>query len=137
TDLGDASEPELHGRLAAITRASRETLSPSVRLQHALHPWVAYLVMPLFALANAGVSLGGADLTGPGLSIFLGVIAGLVVGKPVGVFVVSRLSLATGASVRPRHVDDRGLGVVGMLAGIGFTMSLFIAQLAFPPGPLL
>jgi Na+:H+ antiporter, NhaA family len=115
----------------------RETTSPAALLQHLLHPWVAFVIMPLFALANSGVQLGGATLAGGGWSVFAGIVAGLVVGKPIGVFIASRASIGAGLSVRPRHVGDRGLGVVGLVAGIGFTMSLFIAQLAFPPGPLL
>jgi NhaA family Na+:H+ antiporter len=128
---------EALGHLDAIGRARREAVSPSAYLQHILHPWVAYGVMPVFAFANAGVGLGGADLAGDGWFLFLGILLGLAVGKPLGVFVACRLAIGARLSVRPRHVSDRGLGVVGLVSGIGFTMSLFIAQLAFPSGPLL
>jgi NhaA family Na+:H+ antiporter len=86
--------------------------------------------MPLFALANAGVVLGGADLSGDALFVFLGIVAGLAIGKPIGIF-------AAGTLARSPNVSPRGLALVGVVGGIGFTMSLFIAQLAFPPGPLL
>jgi NhaA family Na+:H+ antiporter len=135
--LPAADEAEVHDRLARILDASRETLSPAASLQHALHPWVAFAIMPIFALSNAGVALGGAALDGAGGFVFVGVFVGLVAGKLLGVFAASRLVLASGLSVRPRHVSDRGLAVVATVAGIGFTMSIFIAQLAFPPGPLL
>lgn len=123
--------------LDRIDEARREAVSPVERLIHALHPWVAFVVMPVFALANAGVVLGGARLTGDGAWLFVGVVVGLVVGKPLGIAAfslgASRLRLAT----RPDDVTRRGILLVGLVGGIGFTMSLFIAQLAFPAGPLL
>jgi NhaA family Na+:H+ antiporter len=125
-------------RLAAIETARREAISPAERLQHHLHPWVAYGVMPLFAFANAGVPLGGADLSGDGLFLFLGILAGLALGKPIGIFAFSAASTRSGLAARPAGATHRGVALVGIVGGIGFTMSLFIAQLAFPqPGPLL
>ncbi len=111
--------------------------SSSQRVQHVLHPWVAFCIMPLFALANAGVTLGGADLSGDGFYVLAGVVAGLVIGKPIGIWLACMA--ATGAGIAERAPDTRKRGVllVGMVGGIGFTMSLFVAQLAFPPGPLL
>src|SRR5689334_15834607 len=93
--------------------------------------------MPLFALANAGVQLGGADLSGDALFIFLGVGFGLLLGKPLGIF--SACSAATGLRVaaQPPDVGRAGIGVVGVVGGIGFTMSIFVAHLAFPAGPML
>ena len=121
--------------LDRINEARREAVSPVERLIHALHPWVAFVVMPIFALANAGVVLGGADFSGDYLWLFLGVVAGLALGKPLGITAAalgaSRLGIASVSSPR------RGVLLVGVVGGIGFTMSLFIAQLAFPPGPLL
>lgn len=111
--------------------------APAVALQHALHRWVAFAIMPIFALANAGVGLGGASFDGDAAYVFWGTTLGLAIGKPVGIFVVSRVSIRAGVAICPRDVSRAGLGVVGVVAGIGFTMSLFIAQLAFPPGPLL
>jgi NhaA family Na+:H+ antiporter len=125
----DDLEGDLHVRLAAIEQARREAISPAERLQHMLHPWVAFAIMPLFALANAGVALGGASLTGDGLFVFVGIVLGLALGKPLGIY-------AAGAALRGK-VSRSGLLVVGIVGGIGFTMSLFVAQLAFPPGPLL
>jgi NhaA family Na+:H+ antiporter len=135
--LPRANEHELVEHMDSIRQVNRETVSPAASLQHLLHPWVAFLIMPLFALANSGVQLGGASFSGDGWRVFAGIVAGLVIGKPIGVFIASRTAIGARLSVRPRDVDDRGLAVVGVVAGIGFTMSLFIAQLAFPPGPLL
>jgi NhaA family Na+:H+ antiporter len=115
----------------------REPGSPAAHLQHALHRWVAFVVMPVFALANAGVTLGGASISGDAAFVFLGIVAGLALGKPIGVVVACRLALRAGIAVRPTGVAGSGLAVVGVVAGIGFTMALFIAALAFPPGPLL
>ena len=93
--------------------------------------------MPLFALANAGVPLGEATLEGDGLRVFLGVTGGLLVGKTAGVFGFSWLARRLGLTTLPSGVGGKPLGVLSLCAGIGFTMALFIAQLAFPPGPLL
>jgi NhaA family Na+:H+ antiporter len=123
--------------LDALGTAQREAVSPVERLQHALHRWVAYGIMPLFALANAGVPLGDASFEGDGLRVFLGVTLGLLVGKTIGVVGLPWLAHRLGLTALPRGVGWKEIGVVGLCAGIGFTMALFIAQLAFPPGPLL
>jgi len=130
--LGGADKAELLARLDAIERARREAVSPVELLIHALHPYVAYGIMPLFALANAGVVLGGADLGGDSLWIFVGVIAGLAIGKPIGIVSASVLASRLGVATRPPEMWFGGLALVGMVGGIGFTMSLFVAQLAFP-----
>lgn len=93
--------------------------------------------MPLFALANAGVSLGSLNLEGDGWRVFAGVVGGLVVGKAVGVVGAAWVCTAIGMTMLPRGVVWRDVSVVGTVAGIGFTMALFVAQLAFPAGPLL
>ncbi|HET6339596.1 MAG TPA: Na+/H+ antiporter NhaA, partial [Polyangiales bacterium] len=111
-----------------------ETQSPLERLEHFLHDPVAFGVMPLFALANAGVRLGNTNFEGDGFYAFWGVFVGLAVGKPLGVLAVSWLSVKVGLAALPRGVTFRHISLVGVLAGIGFTMALFIAQLAFPPG---
>lgn len=118
--------------------AQRELLPPVVRVQMILHPWVAFLIMPLFAFANAGVAFGDVHLTGGGpVSVFLGVSLGLVFGKPIGVFLVSWLCVRVGWCSLPAGMTW-GWGVlVGLLAGIGFTMSMFIANLAFSDQELL
>ena len=111
--------------------------SPLEHLEHALHPWVAYAILPLFAFANAGLALGGVrpdDLLAP---VPLGIALGLVLGKPIGIVTAAVLAHATGIA---RFRDGLTFGNVvglGMLCGIGFTMSLFIASLAFAPSPAL
>lgn len=117
------------GRLAL---AGREAVSPVVRLQNAFHPWVAFFIMPVFALANAGVDLRGLDLgSESALPVMLGVSLGLVVGKPVGIMLVSWLLVRLGLGALPRGVTWAGLLVMGCCAGIGFTMAIFIDELAF------
>lgn len=128
---------ELLGILDEVGRLRREAVPPTEYLIHRLHGVVAFGVMPLFALANAGVSLGGASLHGDSAYVFFGIVAGLVVGKTFGVLVACRLTTSAGISMLPRDASWRGVALVGLTAGIGFTMSLFVAQLAFPPGPLL
>ena len=115
----------------------REDRSPVDRLQHSLHPWVAYVIMPVFALANAGVTLGAAPLDGPGAPVLLGVALGLVLGKPVGVVALSWLAVRLRVAALPVGVRWLEVLVVGVVAGIGFTMALFIASLAFPDKALL
>jgi len=108
--------------------------SPLHRLEHMLNPVNAYLIMPVFALFNAGFALGGGSL---GATISLGAFLGLLLGKPIGVVGASWLSIRTGIASRPRGVSWTALAGAGVLAGIGFTMALFIAGLAFTdPGHL-
>jgi len=127
----------LLSRLNLINQARREAVSPVERLIHALHPWVAFGVMPVFALANAGVVLGGAEISGDSWWLFVGIVAGLAIGKPLGIVAVSLGASRLGIATRSGDTTKRGVLLVGLVGGIGFTMSLFIAQLAFPPGPLL
>jgi NhaA family Na+:H+ antiporter len=129
-------------RLSELQRDLREPLReltpPVVRVQMALHPWVAFGVMPLFALANAGVSLEGIDLSaGAAQGVTLGVLAALVLGKPLGVVGGSWLAVRFGWCQLPPGVSWPGVLLVGLLAGIGFTMSIFIANLAFTQPDLL
>jgi NhaA family Na+:H+ antiporter len=126
----------LLNKFADLDLARREAVSPVERLQYALHGWVAYLIMPLFALANAGVPLGEARLDVAGTPVLLGVTLGLVLGKPLGVVALSALAVRLRMAALPAGVRWSGVLVVGTVAGIGFTMALFIASLAFPPGPL-
>ncbi len=105
--------------------------SPMLRFEHALLPWIKHVIMPVFALANAGVALGagvGSALVSP---ISLGILGGLAFGKPIGVVLFSWLSVRTGLAFLPSGVGWRQIFGVGSLAGIGFTMSLFVANLAF------
>jgi Na+:H+ antiporter, NhaA family len=124
--------------LRQLRVAHREILPPVVRVQTALHPWVAYGVMPLFALANAGVSPAGVDLSAGGAQfVMLGVGVALVVGKPIGVIGATWLAVRMGWCRLTPGVSWGGVYLVGMLAGIGFTMSIFIAMLAFTDERLL
>jgi len=108
--------------------AARETLSPVERLEMALHPWVGFVIMPLFAFANAGLPLSFAHL---GNSLTVAVFVGFALGKPIGVLTFSWLAVRTGIAMRPPDLDWRMMAGGGILAGIGFTMALFIADLAF------
>ncbi len=123
--------------LDALQLVQREAISPVDRMQHALHGWVAYGIMPLFALANAGVPLNRAVFDASGLRVFFGVSVGLVVGKPVGVLALSWLTERAGLTALPAGIGYRQMSLVGIVAGVGFTMALFVAQLAFPTGALL
>ena len=127
-------ERALLPHLEHLDKARREAVSPVERLQHALHGWVAFGAMPLFALANAGVSLGDASFSGEALLVLLGVSGGLVLGKPIGVLAFSWLATRLGLAVLPRGVTFLQVALVGVVAGIGFTMSIFIAALAFRAG---
>lgn len=110
--------------------ATREALSPIEQLETALHPWVAFGVLPLFALANAGIPLEAANHDPALLSA---VVVGFVVGKPVGVLVFSLLVVRLGVGLRPPDLSWPLLAAGAMLTGIGFTMALFIADLAVGP----
>ena len=93
--------------------------------------------MPLFAFANAGVPLGQMSFVGGAKWVFWGVTLGLTISKPIGILTLSWVATRLGVAALPSGVVWSHIGVVGMVGGIGFTMALFIAQLAFPPGPLL
>jgi NhaA family Na+:H+ antiporter len=114
--------------LQAAEIAARESMSATERLEIALHPWVGFVILPIFALANAGVPLAADGFSG---SIVLAVLVGFVVGKPVGILTFSWIAVRMGIAMRPAGLGWGALAGAGMLAGIGFTMALFIAQLAF------
>ncbi|SFX62903.1 MULTISPECIES: Na+/H+ antiporter NhaA [Azotobacter] len=121
-----------------LRHAQRELLPPVVRVQMALHPWVAYAVMPLFALANAGVNLDGVDPgNGGSSSVVLGVSLALIVGKPLGIMLSSWILVRLGWCRLPEGMNWSWMWLIGCLAGIGFTMSIFIATLAFDDASLL
>lgn len=119
--------------------AQRDMLAPVVRVQRALHPWVAFGIMPLFALANAGVSLEGAHVLADTASagVVAGIALALALGKPLGVVGMSWLMVRLGWCRLPPGVSWGGIVLVGLLAGVGFTMSIFIAMLAFADPGLL
>jgi len=122
----------------ALEMACHEVETPLQRLEHSLHPWVAFVLLPLFAFANAGLSLKGIDLTSiVHQPLTLGITLGLFLGKPVGIFLFSLLAVKTGIAVLPAEVRWSHIVGAGMLGGIGFTMSLFVSGLSFTTPELL
>ena len=120
--------------LFSLERASKSVTAPVLRLEQALHNFSAFVVMPLFAFANAGVKI---DLSVQHIEIGLGVLAGLVFGKPVGIMMAALIVVKTGIARLPQAVSWRSLFGYACLAGIGFTMSLFVTMLAFADGALV
>jgi Na+:H+ antiporter, NhaA family len=115
----------------AIPFRRRSEKSPSFLLQHLLHKPVAYLILPLFALANTGVAIDNELLSGLGQNYSFGIMAGLVIGKPLGIFLFSFIGLSLGLCSLPSDLKWINIIGAGFLGGIGFTMSIFIALLAF------
>lgn len=105
--------------------------SPAVQLAHSLAPWVSWLILPLFAFANAGVSLTGVSLNGLYTSVPLGIILGLFIGKPLGITLICWLAVKLRLAALPEGTRMQDIAAIGVLCGIGFTMSIFIASLAF------
>jgi NhaA family Na+:H+ antiporter len=135
---GVLSNEERHGALHALNRANEDVEPPLQELEHVLHPWVAFLIVPLFALANAGVVLVGADLAATLLNpVSLGIVAGLLLGKQLGITLFAWLAVKSGLSELPRGLTWAHVYGAAWLGGIGFTMSLFVSDLAFAEGPLL
>ncbi len=130
------SNHDLADALRDVRVAQREAISPAESLIYTLHPWVAFGIMPVFALANAGVSLDGLGSDPASTRVLAGAAVGLVLGKPVGILLACWIALRAGA-ILPRGLGLRHLLVLGLVAGIGFTMALFIAQLAFSSTELL
>lgn len=111
--------------------------SPLHRLEHALHPWSAYLIVPLFGFANAGVDLREAGLDGLSAPLPIAIAAGLLIGKQIGIFGSIWLCVRSGLAPMPRGATWAQIYGLSLLCGIGFTMSLFIGALAFPASPEL
>jgi NhaA family Na+:H+ antiporter len=130
--VGKQAPHDLVPPVQALQRAQLDLLPPVVRVEAALHPWVAFGIMPLFALAKAGVSFQGVSFSAANMTLGLGVILGLVVGKPVGILLTTLLTVRLRLFVLPPGVTASGIALIGCLAGIGFTMAIFIAGLAFP-----
>ena len=127
---GDFSDDDRDGKLDVIRTvefAARETISPLERLEAMLHPWVSFVIMPLFALANAGVAV---DATVLAHGTTAAVALGLFIGKPIGIVAASFLAVRAGLARLPGELNWGVLAAGGVLCGIGFTMSLFIAELA-------
>lgn len=126
TDLSSVANARLSADLA------RSTVSTVEWLEHVLHPWTSYLIVPVFALANTGIVVSTDSLRDAwGSPITWGVVAGLVLGKPLGVLLATRVAVRSGAADAPADSDGRHLLGAGTAAGIGFTVALFIAELAF------
>jgi NhaA family Na+:H+ antiporter len=137
--LASGVHPTIAGVLAALTvpiGGADHAASPLKRLEHALHPWVMFAIVPLFALASAGVAMSGgaAALASP---LPLAVMLGLLVGKPLGILAAIWAMVAAGLAPMPRGIGWRHVTGAAALCGIGFTMSLFIGALAFPAQPAL
>jgi Na+:H+ antiporter, NhaA family len=126
-DTADRRDLRLAGRAVA------ESLSSVERLEMMLHPWTGFVIMPVFALANAGVTVSAADI---GQSLFVAIFAGLVFGKPIGVLIFSWLAVRLGLAAQQPSLSWPYLAAGALLTGIGFTMSLFIAGLAYDPAML-
>jgi NhaA family Na+:H+ antiporter len=126
--LANAPRQDAFRELMAVAERAE---TPVQRLEHRLHPFTTFFVMPLFALANAGLPLDGGALAGLAHPVSLGIVAGLVLGKPLGVAVCAWLAVRSGLTTLPDGLGWRHILGVGWLAGIGFTMSLFITNLAF------
>lgn len=114
-----------------IPLKEKEGHSPAGELEHVLHPWVAFLILPLFAFANAGVSLQGVTLESLTSLLPLGIIAGLFVGKPLGIGLFCWLAVRLKMATLPQGTTGKQIFAVSVLCGIGFTMSIFISTLAF------
>lgn len=134
---GDLSDEPGPAELDAMTRLARTAVSPAERLEHLLHPWTSFLVVPLFALANAGVELRAGSFDGPGATgVTVGVVLGLVAGKTVGITAAGWLAVRTGLGRLPEGASWLMVVGVAAISGIGFTVALFVSELAFVPGPL-
>ncbi len=121
----------------ALESACERVQPPLHRMEYALHPWVTFLIMPLFALANAGVALTGNFAEKLSEPILMGVVFGLLLGKPIGIMASCWLAVRAGIASLPAGVTWRHIHGAGWLGGIGFTMSLFVAGLAFASEDLL
>jgi len=116
-----------------LARLSRAAVSPLARAEGVLHPWTSFVVLPLFALANAGVSLGAGQLRGAlGSRIGIAILLARVLGKPLGIWLASAICVRTGLARLPSGVGLRHVAAVGAAAGVPFAVSLFVARLALP-----
>ena len=130
--VAETDEEVSEATMSEVSRLSRESVAPPIRMELALHPWSAYVVLPIFALANAGVEVtlsGLADaVTGP---VGLGILLGLVVGAPIGgILLPFSVARVTGATL-PGTLDWLAIAAMAPLKGIGFTVAIFISLLAF------
>lgn len=120
-----------HHTIEEVKTLALAAETPLQKIEHALHPWVAFLIMPLFALANAGIIIGSDFFTAIQNPVSFGVIMGLIAGKFVGILVFTWLMVVSGLSRLPENAEWKHITGLALLAGVGFTMSLFISNLAF------
>lgn len=120
--------------IMSIESVCEAAQAPLQRIEHKLHPWVTYLIMPLFALANAGVTVHGNILDSIAHGTTVGIMLGLMLGKPIGITLFTWLAVKMGFAKLPENESTAKIFGIGMIAGIGFTMSLFISNLAFGAG---
>ncbi len=133
-DSRDADVKQSSVRRAAVFAMmanARQVMPPLHRIETVLHPWAAFFIIPVFALANAGIPVHGGVGEAISGNVSLGIIAGLVVGKPLGITLLALLACKAGIAALPRGVTWRHIVGAGMLGGIGFTMAIFIANLAY------
>ncbi|RJX65048.1 Na+/H+ antiporter NhaA [Vibrio sinensis] len=130
----------VHATLAGVVigfsiplKGNKGERSPLKHMEHALHPYVAFFILPLFAFANAGISLEGVSVDGLTSMLPLGIAMGLLVGKPLGIFSFSWVAVKMGVAKLPEGINFKHIFAVSVLCGIGFTMSIFISSLAFGP----
>ena len=130
----------VHATLAGVVLAmfipirsagEADAARPSIRLEHAIKPWTVWVIMPVFAFANAGLPLAGLSLASLLQPVSLGIAAGLFLGKQIGILLGAGLLIVLGIAAMPAGGSWRQLHGVAILGGIGFTMSLFIGTLAF------
>ena len=141
-DAGEKGEnvltnEERQAALHALNHATYKLEPPLHELEHTLHPWVVFAIMPIFALANAGVPIGGSIAEALTSSVALGIVAGLVFGKQLGITLLAWLVVRLRVSELPEEIGWRHIYGASWLAGIGFTMSLFISDLAFANSQLV
>ena len=132
---GNLADDPTPAELDAMTRLARTAVSPAERMEHLLHPWTSFVIVPLFALANAGVELRSDTFTRPGAAkVTAAVVLGLVAGKTLGITAASWLAVRSGLGRLPDGATWPMVAGIAAIGGIGFTVALFIAELAFEPG---
>jgi NhaA family Na+:H+ antiporter len=137
SDLIDETELSNIGSLEDVLttqRLARSSVSVVEWLEHRIHPWTSFLIVPLFALANAGIPLSSEAVAGAvGSPVAWGIFVGLVIGKPLGILLATGIAVRLGAGSLPEGVDWTAIFGAGLLAGMGFTVSIFISELALLP----
>jgi len=136
-EIAPQNSPQAHSAIREMAAQLELVESPLQRIEHFLHPWVSFTILPLFAFANLGVPILGYAAAAARHPVSLGVALGLFVGKPIGVWLFARMSAKFHLAAVPPDLSWSALFGAAWLCGIGFTMSLFIATLAFGDGPLL